>query len=110
MNSRPAFAVSVDCANVVSGSSVGRFPQSPPTPSIANRCRRIWFSALCMATGLSRDGGRLDPLTYCVGSGLSWKPSAAAFRFSDFKMLALTLASYSSIDCVTYSWPYLSIR
>ena len=27
-----------------------------------------------------------------------------------FKMLAFTLAWYSSIDCVTYSWPYLSIR
>jgi hypothetical protein len=66
--------------------------------------------ALCVALGLSRDGDRLDRLTYCVGSGLSWKPIAAAFRFSDFKMLAFTLASYSSIDCVTYSWPYLSIR
>ena len=68
------------------------------------------FSALCMTTGLSRGGDRLDPLTYCVGSGLSWKPSAAAFRFSAFNILAFTLASYSSIDCVTYSWPYLSIR
>ncbi len=68
------------------------------------------FSALCMATGLSRDGDRLDRLTYCVGSGLSWKPIAAAFRFSAFNILAFTLASYSSIDCVTYSWPYLSIR
>ena len=68
------------------------------------------FSALCMATGLSRDGDRLDRLTYCVGSGLSSKPIAAAFRFSAFNILAFTLASYSSIDCVTYSWPYLSIR
>ena len=85
-------------------------PTTPLTPSITNRCRRIWFSALCMATGLSRDGDRLDRLTYCVGSGLSSKPSAAAFRFSAFNTLAFTLASYSSIDCVTYSWPYLSIR
>src|SRR5208337_2814250 len=53
------------------------------------------FSALCMTTGLSRGGDRLDPLTYCVGSGLSWKPSAAAFRFSAFNILAFTLASYS---------------
>ena len=68
------------------------------------------FSTLCMATGLSRNGDRLDPLTYCVGSGLSCKPMAAAFRFSALNVLAFTLASYSSIDCVTYSWPYLSIR
>ena len=64
---------------------------------------------MCMATGLSRDGDGLDRLTYCVGSGLSWKPIAAAFRFSDFNILAFILASYSSIDWVTYSWPYLSI-
>src|SRR5271157_3662442 len=68
------------------------------------------FSALCMTTGLSRDGDRLDRLSYCVGSGLSWKPSAAAFRFRAFNILAFTLASYSSIDCVTYFWPYLSIQ
>jgi hypothetical protein len=110
MNSPGWCAVWGDCAEAVSGSSVGRRRQSPLTPSMTNRCRRIWFSALCMATGLSRDGDRLDPLTYCVGSGLSWKPSAAAFRFSAFNTLAFTLASYSSIDCVTYSWPYLSIR
>ena len=56
------------------------------------------FEALCMTTGLSRSGDRLDPLTYCVGSGLSWKPIAAAFRFSTFNTLAFTLASYSSIE------------
>ena len=86
-------------------------PTIPPWPQVSRTgAGGFGFSALCMATGLSRHGDRLDPLTYCVGSGLSSKPSAAAFRFSDFKMLTLTLASYSSIDCVTYSWPYLSIR
>ena len=98
-----------DCAEAVSGSSVGRRRQSPLTPVSRTDAGGFGFSALCMTTGLSRDGDRLDPLSYCVGSGLSWKPSAAAFRFSDFKMLACTLASYSSIDCVTYSCPYLSI-
>ena len=110
MNSRAASAEWVDFAEAVSGLSDGRGSQSPLTPSMTNRCRRIWFSALCMATGMSRDGDRLDRLTYCVGSGLSSKPIAAAFRFSAFNTLAFTLASYSSIDCVTYCWPYLSIR
>jgi hypothetical protein len=82
----------------------------PPTPVPRTDAGGFGFSALCMTTGLSRNGNRLDSLTYCVGSGLSWKPSIAAFRFSDLRMLAVTLASYSSIDCVTYSWPYLSIR
>lgn len=104
-------AVWGDGAEAVSGSSLGRRRLPPLAPSIANRCRRIWgFSALCMATGLSRHGDRLDRLSYGVGSGLSSKPSAAAFRFSAFNTLAFTLASYSAIDCVTYSWPYLSIR
>ena len=84
---------------------------NPPKPPVSQTdAGGFGFSALCMTTGLSRGGDRLDPLTYCVGSGLSWKPIAAAFRFSAFNTLAFTLASYSSIDCVTYSWPYLSIR
>ena len=41
---------------------------------------------------------------------MSLKPIAAAFRLSDFNRFSFTLASYSAIDCVTYSWPYLSIR
>ena len=32
-----------DRAEAVSGSSLGRHRQSPQAPSIANRCRRIWF-------------------------------------------------------------------
>src|SRR5208283_1318699 len=36
-------AVWGDCAEAVSGSSVGRRPQAPLTPSIANRYRRIWL-------------------------------------------------------------------
>jgi hypothetical protein len=99
-----------DRAEVVSGSSLGRRRQSSRPPVSRTDAGGFGFSALCMTTGLSRGGDRLDPLTYCVGSGLSWKPSAAAFRFSAFNILAFTLASYSSIDCVTYSWPYLSIR
>src|SRR5271157_5573539 len=43
MNSRAWCVVCGDCAEAVSGSSVGRRPQSPLTPGIANRCRRIWF-------------------------------------------------------------------
>ena len=82
-------------------------PVAPVSRTDAGECG---YSALCVTTGLSRDGDRLDPPSYCVGNGLSCKPMAAAFRFSDFKMLAFTLASYSAIDCVTYSWPYLSIR
>jgi hypothetical protein len=85
-------------------------PTMPPRPPVPRTdAGGFGFSALCMTTGLSRDGDRLDPPTYCGDSGLSWKPSAAAFRFSDFKMLACTLASYSAMDCVTYSCPYLSI-
>ena len=99
-----------DRAEAVSGSSLGRHRQSPRPPVSRTDAGGFGFSALCMTTGLSRGGDRLDPLTYCVGSGLSWKPIAAAFRFSAFNILAFTLASYSSIDCVTYSWPYLSIR
>jgi hypothetical protein len=44
--------------------------------------------ALCVATGLSRDGNGLDRRPYVVGSGLSWKPIAAAFRFSASTILA----------------------
>ena len=102
-------ALSGDRAEAVSGSSLGRRRQSPLTPVSLTDAAGFGFSALCMTTGLSRDGDRLDRLTYCVGSGLSWKPIAAAFRRSAFNMLAFILASYSSIDSVTYSWPYLSI-
>ena len=108
MNSPRAFAVSVACSRVVPGWGVGRCLQSPPTPSVVSRCRRIGCSALCIATGMPPDGDRLGRLAY-VGSGVSWKPIAAAFRFSALSILASTLAWYSSIDCVTYSWPYLSI-
>jgi hypothetical protein len=109
MNSPASYAVWGGYAETVPGSSVGRRQQSPQPPAPRTEAGGFGFSALCMTTGLSRDGDRLDPPTYCVDSGLSWKPIAAAFRFSDFKMLACTLASYSSIDCVTYSCPYLSI-
>jgi hypothetical protein len=88
MNSRSALAVSIDYAKAVSGWSVGRCLQSPLTPVSRTDSEEFGFSALCMTTGLSRNGDRLDSLTYCVASGLSWKPIAAAFLFSDFKMLA----------------------
>ena len=86
-------------------------PTIPPDPQyrepmpedlVSQRC--AWPQACRAMATASIDS------TYCVGSGLSWKPIAAAFRFSAFNTLAFTLASYSSIDCVTYSWPYLSIR
>jgi hypothetical protein len=84
--------------------------QSFPGPrgSLAD-AREVGSSALCVAKDLSREGDGLDRLTYFVGSGLSWKPIAAAFRFSVSSILAFILASYSSIDWTTYSWPYLSI-
>src|SRR5208337_4988301 len=43
MNSRAWCVVCGDCAEAVSGSSVGRRRKFPLAPSIANRCRRIWF-------------------------------------------------------------------
>ena len=82
---------------------------SPRPPASLTDAREVGSSALCVATGLSREGDGLDRLTYFVGSGLSWKPIAAAFRFSVSSILAFIWASYSSIDWVTYSWPYLSI-
>ena len=81
----------------------------PRPPTFGTDAGGLGFSALCVAVGLSRDGDGLDRNPYCVGIGLSWKPIAAAFRFSVSNILALILASYSSIDCVTYSSPYLSI-
>ena len=111
MNSRPAFRVSVGGAPRCFCLECWAILTIPPGPQYRQPMPEDLVSAaLCMATGLSHDGDRLDRVTYCVGSGLSWKPIAAAFRFSAFNILALTLASYSAIDCVTYSWPYLSIR
>ena len=85
-------------------------PQTSPRPPM------LWkdggnagSAALCVAKGLSRRGDGLVQLFYCVTFGVSWKPNAAALRCSDFNRLALILASYSSIDLTTYSWPYLSI-
>ena len=91
----------------IESSTTGR---TPPDPQRCKRMREeLVSSALCVATGLSRDGDGLDQPCHVVGSGLSWKPIAAAFRFSVSSILALILASYSSIDWVTYSSPYLSI-
>jgi hypothetical protein len=74
---------------------------SPWPPGMASRWPRgVGRSALCVVTGLSRDGDGLDRFPY-VGSGLSWKPIAAAFRFSVSSILAFILASYSSIDWAT---------
>ena len=84
--------------------------KSPPDPRVLLvDSPAVGGSALCVATGLSRVGDGLDRVGYGVASGLSWKPIAAAFRFSVSSILALILASYSSIDWVTYSSPYLSI-
>ncbi len=81
----------------------------PPYPQGREAMPGDRFFQRCAWPPACRDDGRLDPLSYWAGSGLSWKPSAAAFRSSALNMLALVLASYSSIDWVTYSWPYLSI-
>src|SRR5208337_2965187 len=43
MNSGAWCVVCGDCAEAVSGSSVGRRRKFALAPSIANRCRRIWF-------------------------------------------------------------------
>ncbi len=58
-------------------------------------------SALRVVPGLSRGGDGLDRLIYGVGTGVSWKPIAAALRSSTLSVLAFILASYSSIDWVT---------
>jgi hypothetical protein len=90
--------------------SVVNDSQTSPRPrALRTDARGVGCSALCVVTGLSRDRDGLDRVTYFVGTGLSWKPIAAAFRFSVSSILAFSLASYSSIDWVTYSWPYLSI-
>ena len=81
-----------------------------PRPlALRTDARGIRRSALSVVTGLSPEGNGLDRLIYLLGTGLSWKPIAAAFRSSTFNMLAFSLASYSSIDWVTYSSPCLSI-
>jgi hypothetical protein len=82
----------------------------PQTPASLTDAREVGSPALPIASDRSRVGDGLDWLIYSVGSGLSPKPIAAAFRFSVSSILAFNLASYSSIDWVTYSWPYLSIR
>jgi hypothetical protein len=89
---------------------VGEAQISPKPPGVTGPWPGGWSrSALCVATGLSINGDGLDRRSHYVGSGLSWKPIAAALRFSVSSVLALIFASYSSIDWVTYSSPYLSI-
>ena len=82
----------------------------PLTPRIVGR--RGGYRSLGVVHGLGPAGRRRPPhrSDYSDGSGLSPNPSAAAFRSSDFSRFAFIFASYSSIDCTTYSWPYLSIR
>jgi hypothetical protein len=84
--------------------------QTSPRPQHRSRMpEKVGSSALCVAKDLSREGDGLDRLTYFVGSGVSSKPIVAAFRLIEARILALIWASYSSIDWVTYSSPYLSI-
>ena len=87
--------------------TTGRLPPKPPTSR--TDARGVGSPALCVANGLSRDRDGLDRVTYWVGIGVSWKPIAIALRCSTLNILALVLASYSSIDWTTYSWPYFSI-
>ena len=70
----PRLATSVGAAEAVSGSSLGRRRQSP-RPQYRDRCRRIWFLSVVHDHRPVASGDSLDRLTYCVGSGLSWKPS-----------------------------------
>ena len=88
-----------ECAPYVRAFAMGNFPPDPQRRELM--AGKLVFSALCVATSLWRDGHGLYPLTYCVGNGLSWKPIAAAFRFSVSSILALIFASYSSIDWTT---------
>jgi hypothetical protein len=109
MNSRALSPVLVDLARFYCGSGTRRRAKIPPTPTWRTDAWGVACSALCVARGLSRGGDCLDRLSYRAGKGVSSKPIAAAFRWRTFNILAFSLASYSSIDCVTYSWPYLSI-
>jgi hypothetical protein len=90
--------------------SVADDAQTFPGPlGLRTDVRGVGRSALCVVTDLSRDGDGLGRPIYLLGRGLSWKPIAAAFRSSAFNRLAFILASYSTIDWVTYSSPCLSI-
>ena len=109
MNSRIREALLLDFSRGAGGLTSGRRAHSPLTPTSRTYAGGVGSPALCLANGLLRDRDGLDRVTYWVGIGVSWKPIAATFRFSAFNMLAFVSASYSSIDCVTYSWPYLSI-
>jgi hypothetical protein len=82
---------------------------SPGPQASRTEAGRVAPSALCVAKGLPRAGDGLGRPIYLLGSGLSWNPIAAAFRSNTFNTLAFILASYSSIDWVTYSSPCLSI-
>jgi hypothetical protein len=109
MNSESGQRFLADVAQVVWGFSARLRADLPQSPVLRMDAGGVGSLALCVTTGPRHDGDGLDPLIYCVGSGLSWKPMAAAFRVKTFNILAFILASYSSIDWVTYSWPYLSI-
>ena len=66
---------------------------SPIPPASLTDARGVGSPALRVAPGLSRDGDGIDRSTYSVGSGLNWKPIAAALRFSVSSILAFILAS-----------------
>ena len=88
----------------------GSAPTLSPHPVRCPKAQGIGdSSAFCVVTGLSRQGDGRGVLVYRLGRGLSPKPRAAAFRSNTLSIFALIFASYSSIDWVTYSSPYLSI-
>ena len=94
----------------VLGDRVVAEPKTSPRPPMSRKDGGDAGSlALCAAKDLSRHGDGLFRLIYCVAMGVSWKPIAFALRCSALKRLAVILASYSSIDWRTYSWPCLSI-
>ena len=104
------FAVAVaDRSQRVSGFRGQARADVPLAPSTANGRRGFGRSALSVVTGPSRDGDGLGGVIYGLGTGLSWNPIAIAFRSNDFNQLVFIFASYSAIDWVTYSSPYLSI-
>ena len=87
-----------------SGSSLRRRRQSDPYRE--NRCRRISFLSVVHDHRPLRAVATASITDYCVGSGLSRGP-ARRLPLRRLRRMAFTLASYCSMDCMTYR-PYLT--
>ena len=109
MNSSVLAVAVADRRQRVSGFRGQARADVPLAPSTASGRPRIWLLSVERCPRPLRDGDGLGGVIYGLGSGLSWNPIAIAFRSSAFNTLVFIFASYSSIDWVTYSSPYLSI-